>query len=104
MVRVTRFARALPPQPRQEGSSMYAFRALSASLVASALALAVHTHVANAATLSDRMVITDPTGAPIFDQSIPEVPTAVETSLTFAGGPAPVSPPPIPITSAITIP
>lgn len=83
---------------------MYALRAISFSFVAIALALVVHANLAKAATLSDRLLISDSTGLPIFDNSIPEAPTAGETSLTFNGGPTPVSPPPIPISSAITIP
>src|SRR5262249_5104752 len=48
------------------------------------------------------------TGVSIFDNSIPEGGavggTGGETTLTYAGGPLPVSPPPIPLTSALTIP
>jgi hypothetical protein len=45
-------------------------------------------------TESDRMVITELTPAPtvLFDNSIPEIPTAGEPPLVFAGGPAPVAP------------
>jgi hypothetical protein len=81
---------------------MYASRALSVSILSFAFALAGLIGTAGAA--SDRLVITDPSGVSIFDNSISEVPaTGAESSLTFAGGPAPV-PPPIPISSAITIP
>jgi hypothetical protein len=85
---------------------MYASRVFRFSIVSLALVTAGHAGVARAAsTLSDRLLITDTAGgAPIFDQSIPEGAAAGEPTLTFAGGPAPVSPPPIPIASAITIP
>ena len=81
---------------------MHASRALSVSILSLALALTGLIGTARAA--SDRMVITDSAGVAIFDNSIVEAPaTGAETSLTFAGGPASV-PPPIPISSAITIP
>jgi hypothetical protein len=84
---------------------MHAFRASCVLLAALALAVAGRVDVARAASgPSDRLLISDPTGLPIFDNSLPETATAPETSLTFAGGPTPVSPPPIPISSAITIP
>src|ERR1043165_6710447 len=55
-------------------------------------------------TLSDRMLITDPTGLPIFDNVIFEGAAApIEPPLTFAGPPFPV-PPPIPPIAAIGIP
>jgi PEP-CTERM motif-containing protein len=85
---------------------MYASRVFRVSIVSLAsLVIAGHAGAARAAsTLSDRLLITDTAGgATIFDQSIPED-AAAEPTLTFAGGPAPVSPPPIPIASAIGIP
>jgi hypothetical protein len=83
---------------------MYASRIFYVSILTLALVLAGHVRAAHAANVpSDRMVINDSTGTAIFDNSIPEDP-AGETTLTWAGGPTPVNPPPIPLTSVLTIP
>jgi hypothetical protein len=47
---------------------------------------------AQVSTLSDRMVISDPSGAVVFDNTIPEIATAGELPLVFGGGPGPVAP------------
>jgi hypothetical protein len=84
---------------------MYASRVFHVSILTLALVTAGHAGVANAASVpSDRLLVTDTTGTAIFDNSLPEGTAAGETTLTFAGGPLPVTPPPIPIASAITIP
>ena len=78
------------------------FSAWSLGLI---LVLAAHAQTAHAqaAGLSDRMLITDPSGIPIFDFYIPEqVPGTVETSLTFDGSPGPVAP--IPLAFALSLP
>lgn len=84
---------------------MHASRVTHVSILALALAIAGHAGSAKAADVpSDRMLVTDTAGTPIFDNSIPETAAAGETTLTYAGGPTPVTPPPIPLTSALTIP
>jgi hypothetical protein len=84
---------------------MRSSRVLSVSVLAFAILVAQGARLASAAAVdSDRLLITDTAGVVIFDNSIPEAAAgALEPTLTFAGGPAPV-PPPIPLASAITIP
>src|SRR5262249_42064557 len=89
---------SLRPLSTQEGRSMHASRVIHVSILALALAIAGHVSAAKAAEiLSDRMLVTDSAGVPIFDNSIPETAAAGEPTLTYAGGPLPVTPPPIPL-------
>jgi hypothetical protein len=62
-------------------------------IVAAALLVLVlsSTAGAQANSLSDRLLITDPNHNPIFDQILPETPGTVEPTLAFGGTPAPVS-------------
>jgi len=86
---------------------MYSSRTLAISALTLVITVAGFGTATHAAPnlLSDRMVVTSPAGVTIYDNSMPETPspTAPESSLTFAGGPANVAPP-IPIPTAITIP
>ena len=84
---------------------MYSSRILAISASTLVITVAGFGVAAHAAPnpLSDRLLVTDPAGVTIYDNSMPETATAGETTLTFAGGPANV-PPPIPIATAVTIP
>jgi len=71
-------------------------------LVSTGILLVVQSNAARAD--SDRMVILNSSGAPIFDNSLPEfTATAPEPTLTFTGGSAP-APAPVPPATAVTLP
>ncbi len=74
--------------------------------VASVLVVTTVDKAIASAVSSDEMVISIPGGPVIFDNSVPEVPPAggAEDEITFAGGPANVIPPPVPLVGVIGAP